>query len=484
MRRAAPKSLRVGELFEFTPRRRSRSKVRLRTKRVQHGAVDGGLEYIEVMDDFSWTDTDLVDTQHLTSKDSGAKKYALLIMQAASMGDTCMFEYILPTLQPGHTPLVHSAMCRAASRGHLQTFKTLARYCEDIHADDTRRATNAVISSILGGHYKILDFILAHGGNIDRPTQSGRTALATAVSLGRCDLLELAISRGADVDKPTIDRRTPLCLAATLGRSDLVELLLQHGASVNHGCHCFALGRFDNFHCPLEVAALKGYTKIVSLLLSCGAIFARESDLFLPALVSVLGRGDDTLARDLIKTMLDLDLPLENHFITPLCLAIQRDSLAVARLLTSCGASVHAPSRDGPPLLYAVLKNNAGLVNWLIYSGADVNAYSDIYGFSIHAAIQFGYFSMVRLLLRHGADVNAESPSGPALQIARKEWEVSCTSERQRRFEGIIELLRNAGAWDGESPARSTGIYEAMSICDSGDNSDYEARHDPWFDST
>lgn len=385
----------------------------------------------------------------------------LLLMRATSSDDYHLLESMLFSSQSTETPLIHSAMCRAASRGHLRIFKLLTLYCESIHADDSRRATNTIISSVVGGHYETLDFILANGGDIDRPTSSGRTALATVLSLGRRDLLTLVLSRGADVSKLLADGRSYLCMAATMGRVDCVETLLQHGASVNCGCHCFTPGMYDRFHCAMDFAALRGHDDVVELLLNSGACFFRESDLFMASLEAVLHRGQDHLARRLIATGPDLDSPLHVRNITPLCLAVQMGSLMTARFLVACGASIHVASHDGPPLCYATLSNNCTIADWLLRSGADANTTcGETYGRAIHIAVEFGSVGMVDLLLRNGAEVYTDSPKGYPLQIARQEQTQSCTSERQRRYEAIIELLQNAGASDDESRTASGGIHD------------------------
>lgn len=388
-------------------------------------------------------------------------QHRLLLMRATSSNDYPLLESMLFSLRSTETPVIHSAMCRAASRGNLRIFKLLSLYCEDIHADDSRRATNTVISAVVGGHHETLDYILANGGDIDRSTSSGRTALATVLSLGRWNLLRLVLSRGADVSKLLADGRTYLCMAATMGRADCVEMLLRHGASVNCGCHCFTPGMFDRFHCAMDFAALRGHEDVVTLLLNHGACFFRESDLFMTSLEAVLNRGQDDLARRLVATGPSVDSALHTRNITPLCLAVQRGSLTTARFLVACGASIHVPSRDGPPLSYAALSNNSTIADWLLRSGADANAAcSETYGRAIHIAVEFGFVGMVDILLRNGAVVYADSPKGYPLQIARQERKQSCTSERQRRYEAIIELLRNAGASDEESRAASAGIHD------------------------
>ena len=433
------------------------------------------------MENHAWFQTEPLNLQQYRNEDIPVDKQRLLVMKAASTDDCAMLDLFCSS-RPSETPLIHSAMCRAASCGHLRAFKTLARYCEDIHADDSRRATNTIISSIVGGQFEVLDFILASGGDINRPTQSGRTALTTALSLGRWDLLTLVLSRGADVAKLTADGRTCLCVAATMGRLDLVEALIQYGASVNCGCRCFTPGRFDRFHCVLDVAILKGHRDVVRLLLNYGSLLFRESDLFLPVIEALLDRGESELASRLVATGPNINCCFETNNVTPLCLAVQRGSFGVAQFLTTCGANIHQPGQDGPPLCYAVLKNSSTITDWLIRSGADVNAHSKTYGSAIHIAVEFGFVGLVDMLLRNGAEVYVDSPKGYPLQIARQEWRQSCTSERQRRFESIIDLLRKAGATDEETRATPAGIYDAESSYDSVERHEMNGRLDPWLD--
>lgn len=253
-----------------------------------------------------------------------------LILQAASEGNASTLEYMLPALPTRQVPLIHTAMCKAAYHNHFHAFRTIAQYCDNIHADDPRRATNAVICAMLSGHCKILDFILGHGGDIDRSTRSGRNALATAVSLGRRDLVHVIISRGANVNRPTTDDRTALCLATTMCRLDLVKTLVNNGAAINQRCHCRAPESFETFHNVVDVAALKGQTDIATFLLSCGAGFYPESDLFLSALQYVLANGGESVARKLIAMIPDDDTRLRRREISALCNAIQKGDLRLA----------------------------------------------------------------------------------------------------------------------------------------------------------
>ena len=61
---------------------------------------------------------------------------------------------------------------------------------------------------------RVIDLLLAHGGNVDGADNRGRTALMIAAALGYVDIVDLLIHRGADRTKKDCDGKTALDLAA------------------------------------------------------------------------------------------------------------------------------------------------------------------------------------------------------------------------------------------------------------------------------
>ena len=77
-----------------------------------------------------------------------------------------------------------------------------------------------------------------------------------------------------------------------------------------------------------------------------------------------------------------------------------------------------------PPLYYSSLLGLADVTEWLLKTGADVNAEGGKYGNALQAASYGGNEVMVRLLLEKGANVNAEGGEyGNALQAASYAWQ-------------------------------------------------------------
>ena len=170
---------------------------------------------------------------------------------------------------------------------------------------------------------------------------------------------------------------SPLMYAAALGSVDSMRLLLDAGADPN------AANNFDAT--PLMWCA--GDAAKVRLLLAKGAkVDAR----------SKLGR-------------------------TPLLIAAYNDrDIEAARLLLEKGADVNARGKDGVSVLeLAAAANNIELARILIAKGANVNN-ADELGFTalLNAAGNGDHnAAMVKLLIEHGAEVNAKS--GDAVEIVK-----------------------------------------------------------------
>ncbi len=101
----------------------------------------------------------------------------------------------------------------------------------------------------------------------------------------------------------------------------------------------------------------------------------------------------------------------------PLGLACFFGHLQVASLLVEKGAEINSPSRNPQsvmPLHSAVASRQVGIARMLIAHGADVNARQTQDFTPLHSAAQNGQTEMVQLLLTHGAEVDVRSAAGQA----------------------------------------------------------------------
>jgi ankyrin repeat protein len=236
---------------------------------------------------------------------------------------------------------------------------------------------------------------------VNAATRYGVTPLAIACLHGNDANVRLLLEHGASVDRPQRGGETPLMIAARTGRLAPVAALLEHGAQLN--------ARDRSGQTAVMWAAAEGHAAVVRQLLDAGA---------------------------------DFGTPLKSSF-TPLLFAVREGRMAVVKTLLAAGAdaSGHADRRGISPLLVAVENGHFELATVLLDAGADPNDMRGGMG-ALHlipgvrkpdsgddngqpapdGSGKLSSLDMVRELVAHGADLNAQlrrGDSGPA-KLSRK----------------------------------------------------------------
>ncbi|XP_033230750.1 ankyrin-1-like isoform X2 [Belonocnema kinseyi] len=232
------------------------------------------------------------------------------------------------------------------------------------------------------------------------------------------------------------------------------------------------------FDSPLVDAAKRGNSDDIEKLSEVYVKKKTKKQEFYPALYIAAFQGYENIVRTLLSKGADPNYCLQGC-LPPLHAAAQKGRLSIAKLLLDHGADVNPKLRGqygsrisekaeyfSSPLLTAARGGHAKMVQMLLDKGADINArlnstsvkvphqierlfafgdYSDsnissnssILGYTpLHFAIEAGEKSVVKLLLKHGADVNSKSDMGEsplALAVEKDE-------------ESIIQILKKAGA--------------------------------------
>jgi ankyrin repeat protein len=217
--------------------------------------------------------------------------------------------------------------------------------------------STAFIEAIKAGEFdRVKAMVSADPGLIDAHSQTGDSAILTAVYHRQKEIVNLLVSRGASLT---------LFEACAAGELERVERLLTGDpASINqHGTDGWT---------PLHLTAFFGHAKLTELL---------------------LGKGADVGARS-----------KNANGNTPLHAALAGNHKFVAGLLMGAGADVDAADAAGwRPLHLAAFNNNLDAMRTLIAQGADLHAANADGRTPLALAQERNQREAAALLKRHGA---------------------------------------------------------------------------------
>lgn len=305
---------------------------------------------------------------------------------------------------------------------------------------------------------EIAERLLAHGADPDCRDERGIGPLHLAIRRGDLALVAMLLSHGALPDgEGESDRPTPLMWAVRQGDADLTERLLRAGASVRardrwgHTPIFYVQGRSASYTLPLLLEAGAQPTEragdhdtVLHRALRAGD--ERLWRALVPAddrsdFLGLRGRADDTLLHaaaeggnpKLVAGLLDEGSLLNGRNAfghTPLLIALTAENLRITTLLTQAGATVgfleaiamgdaertaelwprpgtllDAPiSGQETPLMGAIARGRAELVERLLAVGASPNAGTAVLGTPLDVAVLTDQPGLARLLLARGAD--------------------------------------------------------------------------------
>ena len=259
------------------------------------------------------------------------------------------------------------------------------------------------------------------GVGVNTTSPDGATALHWAAHWGTTDLAERLLSAGALVDASNELGITPISIACRNGSEAMVDLLLKAKAD--------AKGSEPSGETVLMSCARTGSLGAVEQLLAAGAEpNSAEVDSGQTALMWAAAGGHWEIVDLLIGAGADVNASSSGKF-TPLMFAARTGDLKSAELLLDAGAEVNAATEAGlSPLLIASASLDAitgsdyrlvveesqheSVGALLLDRGADVTQ-GDQYGMTaLHYAVEMNKPSLLKALLKRGADPNAQLTQG------------------------------------------------------------------------
>ena len=145
---------------------------------------------------------------------------------------------------------------RAAREGNVTAVEEFLKAGMKPDVADAHGVT-AIASAAAGGHGHVVDFLLSHGAKPNAATPEGQTALMAAAQSGDEQAVKALLAAGANARTKDKSDLSPLAAAVLAGHVAVV-MLLAEGAS----------GSLDH---ALQLAAVKGHTPVMAVLLDRGA---------------------------------------------------------------------------------------------------------------------------------------------------------------------------------------------------------------------
>ncbi len=348
----------------------------------------------------------------------------------------------------------------AAQAGAVDCLQQLVEAGASLDAQQAPHGQTPMHLAALAGQHRVLDYLIQQLGQSPDLTNTNRqTPLELAIANDRADTIHHLIALGADPAAPhqthwsylhfaargnrvkaaealvaqglEIDTRlandaTPLHLAAYNDHPEIARWLIEHGADLNalalaadwdkernarerlevwrkdgtKGVPAGKLGDFD--HTPLHIAAARGATGVAELLLEHGADPAATIGDGRTALHLAAEHGHpDTLAL--------------------LCLTCARLDARDHRKATKPEQPIHQTA-----LQASVTGGHVACTEVLLRAGSDPNTLLHWAGHDrfagwnlVHLCADQGHTELIRLLARHGADMQATTAEGrTALHLA------------------------------------------------------------------
>ena len=345
----------------------------------------------------------------------------------------------------------------AAGKGDIVTVTRLLEKGADINYG-TRGSLTALAAASRNYNPTMMKLLLDKGAKVDAHGGKFVTPLGEASSKGQIAAVQLLLENGANADYGIYS-------ASHEGRNAVIELLLEKGARINaHGY----LGD------ALNAACSQGHDATVELLLKNRAgIYARGEIADIEFGETWTKEQEDYFinqppSRDLKKGLYDAmrtACVVGHRYIVQLLLEeFEKGAETKGQLLKKYSSAldcacarrmgdletVQALLQSGAdptystPLIKAAIAGNEDIVRLLCKHGADVNAQSTGFRWRtalIAACSDTGRFSMVKLLLQKGADPNKQGLD----TTANNDSALSLASRSDANV-GIVRLLLENGA--------------------------------------
>lgn len=376
-----------------------------------------------------------------------------------------MVALLLANKADPHTPDSHglTALYKAVSYNLLNIVIMLLE--AGANPNTFVNGSTAIHLAATKGHLECLQALLKFNGNTHQKNVLGKTPLHEAVRWPKiCTLL---IDNKADCNACDYQESTPLFEAVNEHVIESATVLIAAGADANQAVKTVT---------PLHLAAYRGYTDLITLLLSHGANPNSQNNLGKTPLIdaicpsTVYSEGMLAAVEALLSHKADPNI-IDNQKNSPLFKAIEKNEIAIIKLLLQAQANPNHTIQGTSLLHYAVLKEFIDAAQLLVARGARVDAQNSIGNTPLHLAVCVGNKALMKLLLDHNAHVTiAANNNMTALQQERLQHGTFIHQYYPCKQMIQLALPRNVRL-GGAPPARNLTVFDMKNIYDHLKNS-------------
>ena len=373
---------------------------------------------------------------HLSARNGSEEMVKLVLEMGADVNDRVRHQN-RNTKWAGESPLLI-----AASQGHSQIVRLLLNQDKrNLDLGEPWPKTPLQLAAE-GGHLEVLNMLLDADGAAYAQHKAYVKTIKSAASKGQKSVVRTLLERGHALDAeknytPAVRKLLPngieatiaqqlriidakaktkgnvLQLAASIGNFEEVIRLLRDGVDVNRFSYPYGTA--------LAAAARHGDVTLVQLLLDNGANVSAKMGEYATALGQAVAGSHEAVVRLLLENGSDVDTK-NSWGIRALHQAVENDHIAIVSLLLDHKADVNNISswlsdsmRDTTPCQLAAGLGREAILKLLLQHGADVNAGTG--DTALQRAKRYGHERIVNLLREHGASIDEGDGSSNKLEL-------------------------------------------------------------------
>lgn len=297
---------------------------------------------------------------------------------------------------------ISEALFDAAGRGSLAMVDCLIRWKANVNwqTDDKR---TPVFAASYDGHANVVQRLVDEGADVNLAADSGWAPLQIAYDSAAVTSVLMSAQTKPDINRVTTSsNNTALYLASRHNFIRVVEILLENGADPDQKC--------EKEQTPLIAANREGNSDVVRVLLEAGANVNACTSHGTVAIHHAVWfdkpSRNDACLRSLLEYSPDLKM-VDKDGDTALHCVRETTPVLLMKLLINAGADPNVINNAGhTALAMAILADNFSVAEYLVSKRVQIDRGTSADGGPIHLACRKANLKYVKMLVKHGANVN------------------------------------------------------------------------------